>query len=423
MPRIHVSYLLILLLGLSCFAGSRPGDDRVHLLTKWNEAVLSTAEQEDGFLTLKGLRTTAMMHRAVLIALHESKASGDSNELIGLAAFRAAYEIASQSYPDHAGRWDMLLDLGGWNDATEYSRQPALSIGRSAAQQVLDKRVEDGWDAEPEYSWHPMGPGVYAEFNEHSGTPEGFIFGAGWGSVKPFALTSPDQFRVIAPPGIDSDAYTEAFNEVKSVGRNSSEARSEDETHLALWWKDFAENSHNRLARKFVNESDISFESAARMYAMLNAAIFDAYVSSFENKFYYNHWRPYTAIRWAENDGNPDTIADTSWTNTHDHTYAFPSYPSAHGTACAAAMTIMEDTFGDETPFTMRTDSVDIGGPFSGKMYMDPPTRDFKSFDDAARQCALSRLYLGIHFRYDSDEGYNLGRKVGEQVLVAADDW
>ena len=119
------------------------------------------------------------------------------------------------------------------------------------------------------------------------------------------------------------------------------------------------------------------------MFALLNMSIYDAYISSFHNKFHYNHWRPYTAIRWAANDGNADTATDPNWTNTHQHTYAFPSYPSAHGTACAAGMTALADTFGDDYPFTMHTPEVDIAGPFSGKMLMDPPTR---SFSAAARR-------------------------------------
>jgi membrane-associated phospholipid phosphatase len=145
-------------------------------------------------------------------------------------------------------------------------------------------------------------------------------------------------------------------------------------------------------------------------------SIFDAYVSSFNNKFLYNHWRPYTAIRWAANDSNPATEPEETWTNLHRHTYAFPSYPSAHGTASAAAMYAFALVFGDDYEFTMRTPTVDIAGPFSGKIEMQPATRSFNRFSDAAMECALSRVYLGIHFRYDSIAGYELGRQVGENV-------
>ncbi|NNF15647.1 MAG: vanadium-dependent haloperoxidase, partial [Gammaproteobacteria bacterium] len=295
--------------------------------------------------------------------------------------------------------------------------QKSKALGEAAARAVLAKRKDDGWDTEAEYQWHPMAPGVYAEFREHSGTPEGFIFGAGWAKAQGFALQTPGQFRSPPPPEILSDAYTQAFGEVKGLGRFQSMHRTPDQTHIALWWKDFAENSHNRLARDLIEKEELSLAEAVRLLALLNMGIFDAYVSSFDNKFYYNHWRPFTAIRWAANDGNPDTTPEETWTNTHRHTYAFPSYPSAHGTACAAAMTAFENVFGNEYAFTMRIAMVDIAGPFSGKVEMHPPTRNFKNFSEAATQCGLSRVYLGIHFRYDSVAGVNLGRAVGRNVV------
>jgi membrane-associated phospholipid phosphatase len=184
-----------------------------------------------------------------------------------------------------------------------------------------------------------------------------------------------------------------------------------------MWWKQFVEKSHNRLARELVVERGLGLGEAARLFALLNVSVFDGYVASFDGKFHYNHWRPYTAIRWAAEDGNPDTEADTAWTNLHDHTYAFPSYPSAHGTVCAAAMTVMADTFGEDVPFEMTIREADVAGPMSGHVPLDPATRSFTSFDEAAEECALSRVYLGIHFRYDSEAGTVLGRRIGEMAV------
>jgi hypothetical protein len=242
----------------------------------------------------------------------------------------------------------------------------------------------------------------------------------------PFALEKSDQFRSPPPPPIQGAEYQRAYDEVKETGRFQSMARTVDQTHQALWWKDFAENSHNRLARDLVAREQLELAAAARMFALLNISIFDSYISVFDNKFFYNHWRPYTAIRWAAHDGNANTEAEETWTNTHRHTYPFPSYPSAHGTACAAAMTILADTFGTNYAFEMRTPVVDIAGPFSGKIEMHPPTRKFHSFEDAAMECAMSRVYLGIHFRYDSVEGNRLGKRIGKYIsdryLIAKPD-
>ena len=416
-------------LGLACIVLWFPGTDTLAedaaLATEWNEAVLRIAEAEDGFMTLKGLRTVTMMHLAMHDALSAIDGDYEAHTYEGsvpeanplAAATQAAFTVATNQYPDDRDTFATIRDKWLQEMATDEAVQSGTQLGNAAARAMLAGREGDGWDGKAEYRWHPMSPGVYAEFQEHSATPQGFIFGAGWARARGFALTRPDQFRAPPPPDIASDAYTQAFDEVKELGRFQSMSRTPDQTHIALWWKDFGESSHNRLARDLIAKEGLPLQDAVRLLALLNMAIFDGYVSSFDNKFHYNHWRPYTAIRWAANDGNPNTTPEGTWTNTHRHTYAFPSYPSAHGTACAAAMSAFDDVFGKEYAFTMRTPMVDVAGPFSGKIEMHPPTREFERFSDAAMQCGLSRIYLGIHFRYDSVEGVRLGEEVGRNVV------
>jgi hypothetical protein len=330
-------------------------------------------------------------------------------------AAQAAYEVAISQFPDK--KEVLEAELNKWlatvNDGD--SKTVGINLGKEVASNILNTRYDDNWNGEANYTWHPMAPGVYAEFNEHSGTPQGFIFGAGWARARLFMLTSPDQFRSPPPPEINSADYTKAFDEVKEFGSYESEVRTKDQAHLAMWWKDFVENSHNRLARELVPRENLNLWEAARVFALLNMTIYDAYVNVFDNKFHYNHWRPYTAIRWAANDGNPNTEPNPEWNNLHKHTYAFPSYPSAHGSASSAAMTVLANTLGtgDEYNFVMTTEEVDKAGPFSGKIKMAPPTRSFKSFSQAGLEASMSRVYLGIHFRYDSEEGHKLGTKIG----------
>ncbi len=395
------------------------------LASAWNELILTAAEAEDGFLTLKGLRTAALVHLGMHEALNrldpryatylndEIVAAGDPTA----AATQVAYSIARDQYPDREALWSEQRSLGLESVLDPVARERGIAFGQVVADRVLAKRRGDGWNREAAYVWHPMGPGVYAEFAEHSGTPEGFVFGAGWATARPFLLVRPDQYRVAPPPAIESDEYVEAYREVKEVGRRGSQTRTPDQSHLAMWWKDFAENSTNRLARQLVADQELDLWDATRLYALLEMSLFDAYVSVFENKFHYNHWRPYTAIRWAAHDGNPRTIPDKDWDTMHGHTYAFPSYPSAHGTACAAAMAVFAATFGEDLDFTMVTPEVDRAGPFSGKVAMEPATRSFEDFPSAALECALSRVYLGIHFRYDSVAGYHLGWQIGHEAV------
>ncbi|NNF28139.1 MAG: vanadium-dependent haloperoxidase [Gemmatimonadetes bacterium] len=417
---------LVLVLAL-CTCGAPPPRSSTgpgasaEVVTSWNARILEIGESVDGFLTLKGVRTAAMAHLAMNDALAAIQPRYEPYTWRGRAenadpveaASEAAYAVALAQYPDFAAeltderaRWTATVGAG-----------PPDDVGTAAARAVLARREGDDWNVDAAYQWHPMGPGVYAEFNEHSGTPEGFVFGAGWAIAVPFALDDPGQFRSPPPPAIDDPEYARAFNEVKAVGAAQSEMRTEDQAHLAMWWKEFVEKSHNRLARELTKKEELDLWDAARLFALLNASIFDGYVASFDAKFHYNHWRPYTAIRWASNDGNPATEEDPTWTNLHDHTYAFPSYPSAHGTVCAAAMTVMEDAFGQAYPFDMTIREVDSRGPLSEKVTMDPAVRSFRSFYDAAMECSFSRVYLGIHFRYDSDAGTELGLNVGRQVL------
>lgn len=420
--------LFLFLSGLIACTTGAPAPAEQHaadVVLEWNRHLLAAAEAEDGFLTLKGLRTAAMMHLAMHDSLVMTGSPYDAYLCVSpvqqadpvVAASQAAFEVVATHYPDRLAEWTSLNRRWLAMRSRGESRREAIDLAKRCASAVMAKREGDGWDTEAAYTWHPMAPGVYAEFSEHSGTPEGFVFGRGWSLARGFALNAPDQFRSPPPPPITSDGYTAAFNEVKDAGRHQSDQRTADQTHQALWWKDFVENSHNRLARDLVAASKLELAEANRLFALLNMSIYDAYISAFENKFFYNHWRPYTAIRWASNDGNPDTLEDRQWNNTHGHTYAFPSYPSAHGTACAAAMTALADTFGDGTTFVMRTSQVDIAGPLSGKTPMNPPTRSFSSFSQAAEECALSRVYLGIHFRYDSEQGTALGQRVGAQVV------
>ena len=436
MRRILIAFSAVLIAeGCAAAPHDPPASDAssaatvgAELVASWNRQVLEVAQAEDRFLTLKGLRTVTMMHLAMHDALNaiepryesylDRPAEPEADPVVAAAV--AASTVATNQYPDQEAWFEAELER--WLPGTEPGPavEAGVALGMSAAGAILAEREGDAWDGEAEYQWHPMAPGVYAEFQEHSGTPEGFIFGAGWAEAQPFTLEAPDQFRSPPPPAIDSDAYAQAFDEVKEVGAFESDARSADQAHLAMWWKDFVENSHNRLARQLAVEEGLDLWQAARLFALLNMSIYDAYVNVFDNKFHYNHWRPYTAIRWASNDGNPSTEQDAEWNNLHRHTYAFPSYPSAHGTACASAMTVMADTFGASRRVTMTTKSVDESGPLSDKIPIEPTTRTFDSFSAAAEECSLSRVYLGIHFRYDSVEGTRLGEKIGHHVVEGA---
>ena len=418
-------FFIILACLISCQSNEISVDAyKPDVVIQWNEKIMALAVEKDGLLTLNGVRTEAMANLAIHNALNAIKPTysfynfldNQPNAHPVAASSQAAFEVAKMSFPESESELKSLLGKFINPIPDGEPKKLGIELGMKTAAAILKTRNADNWNGEADYTWHPMAPGVYAEFNEHSGTPEGFIFGSGWAAATPFMLSSQDHFRSPPPPAIKSQDYTFAFNEVKQYGSTNSDVRTKDQTHLALWWKDFVENSHNRLARALIVKEGLNLWEAARVMALLNMTVYDAYVNVFDNKFHYNHWRPFTAIRWASNDENPDTEEDKEWNNLHQHTYAFPSYPSAHGTASSAAMRVLSHTLGtgDEYGFTMTTAEVDRAGPFSEKIKMVPTTRSFSSFSEAGLEASMSRVYLGIHFRYDSEEGHRLGNAIGD---------
>jgi hypothetical protein len=200
---------------------------------------------------------------------------------------------------------------------------------------------------------------------------------------------------------LDTPQYAAAFNEVKDFGQVDSGVRTPEQTLYAVWWMEFAETSVNRLARQLTTQPRLHLWQAARMFALLNMSLYDGYIAVWDSKYEYNHWRPYTAIREAADDGNPATAADPTWEPLRT-TPPFPEYVSAHASGTKVAMDVLARTFGDSVSFTMATTTAPP----------QMPTRSFRSFSVAAAECADSRVRLGWHFRYATDAGLALGRAV-----------
>jgi hypothetical protein len=276
-------------------------------------------------------------------------------------------------------------------------------LGAAAAQAIVERRDGDGWDREGTYDFR-SGPGQYQT------TPpwDGFALQPGFGSATPFSFDDPVRFRPSPPPALDSPEYAAALDEVRTQGDSTSAERTADQTGYALWWMEFSESAVGRVARGLLLERELDLWEANRALAHMYMALFDAYVSSWESKYTYNHWRPYTAIRAAATDGNPATAPDPDWVPLRP-TPPFPEYTSAHAVGCGAAYEVMAETFGDDTAF----ENTSLTAP------PDMPTRSFMSFRAAADECADSRVQLGWHFRYAMDSGLQVGRDVARHVLTS----
>ncbi len=212
--------------------------------------------------------------------------------------------------------------------------------------------------------------------------------------------------RLSGRPALNSPEYAKSFNEVKAFGKINSSVRTTDQSASANFWYEFADIGWNRIARIQARDYNTGLYATARMFALLNIALADTYTAFFDSQDHYYTWRPYTAIRSADEDGNNQTVADPDW-EPFLTTPPVPEYPSGHSALGNAAATVLAHFFGNNSPFSTTSTTASPAGV----------ERSFKSFKQAADENADSRVMAGIHFRFSCDSGQKLGDKVGKWTL------
>jgi hypothetical protein len=390
--------------------GIRPERLRSGVIASWNLLAHDLAFAEDQFLTFKGQRALALMHLAMhdavnaIVPIYETYAYPAAGPRLAhpiAATSQAAHDVLLAQYPDQ--RMRIADENARWLAATNGSlRDRGIELGRAVAVAILARHHGDGWDFPGSYEFRD-GPGQYQT------TPpwDGFVAQPGFRFARPFVLEDAAEFRPSPPPPQRTTAYARALREVKEYGGASSTRRTEDQTAYAIWWMEFAEGSVNRVARQLAADRELDLWRAARLFAHVGVALYDSYVAVWDSKYVYNHWRPYTAVRAADSDHNPQTEADPTWEPLRP-TPPFPEYVSAHAAACAASFRVLQQAFGERVAFTMETTTAPPG----------MPTRTFDSFRAAASECADSRVRLGWHFRYATDAGLELGWRVASYALT-----
>jgi PAP2 superfamily len=295
------------------------------------------------------------------------------------------------------------------------ARNKGVAVGRAAGAAMLTLRKDDGAARDAPYTpgvgagrWQPHPNPVPA--NPPIANPDlarGYLPSAqpGWGNLTPFTLLSASQFWLPGPPALTSSTYARDFNEVKSLGGKVSTARTDEQTQIARFWFE-GPGAWNTIARTVLTARGADAADSARVLALMNFAMADAYIAGFKIRYVYDLWRPVTAIREGDNDGNDATTGDPTW-DSHQNTPAVSDYPSTQSTFSAAAAVVLASLLGDQMNFTFTS-----GKPFDGI------TRSFTSFSQAARESADSRVYAGIHFRSACEDGLALGRKVGQRTAT-----
>jgi hypothetical protein len=403
------------LLVLTCALNLLPVSVFADVVTQWNTAALN-AIREARTSPPRASRALAILHVAMFDAVNgidrsyepffvTEFAPGGASDVA--AASAAAHKVLVALFPESAATFDQLhaATLAGIQSEARNAR--SVEWGESVADQILAWRANDNTDAViPAPTGE--GPGVWVPTPPASAPyllPQ-------WGHVAPFAMPVGAHFRPLGPPALDTVQYAEHYAEVKAFGALVGSSRTPEQSEIALFWADGAGTETppghwNTVARDVADErgnSSIrnSLIENARLFALLNVAMADAAICAWDAKYTFNSWRPVTAIRNGDTDGNPLTVAGPSWSSLIV-TPPFPDYVSGHSTFSGAAAQILARFY--------RTDRIAFT---TGSDFLPGVTRHFPSFSAAAAEAAISRLYGGIHFRFANDDGLAAGKEIGD---------
>jgi PAP2 superfamily len=379
---------------------------RADVVTDWNSAALDAIRAGNTPPPIAS-RNLAILHASIYDAVNgiartnepylvQSAAPASASR--PAAASAAAHQALVDLFPANASSFDALhvAILAGIPDSPH--KRAGIVWGEFVANQILAARANDGSNAvvPPPVG---SGPGVWVP------TPPAFLpyLLPQWGFVVPFGMNSSSQFRPPGPPSLDSQDYAADYEEVKQLGALVGSTRTDDQTEIALFWADGAGTETppghwNSIAQTIADARGNTLEENARLFALLNIAMADAAICSWDAKYTFDFWRPVTAIAFAEPQLNWMSFIVTP---------PFPDYTSGHSTFSAAAAAVLPLFYGTEDlPFTTGSDF--LPGVF----------RSFSTCLDAAEEAAASRIYGGIHFRSASEDGLQAGTSIGQWTVT-----
>lgn len=386
-----------------------PATAAADVVLEWNAITLSTVRSQNPFAQA---RFAAIAQLAVFEAVNAvtreyepylgtvAAPAGASAEA---AAVAAAHRVLISYFPGSAATLDAARATSLAAIPEGQAKADGIATGEAAADAVVAARSNDGSGFPLLYVPVTSSPGEW-QLTPSCTLGGGLFFH--WASVTPFAIPAASAFRPVPPPGLTSAVYAKDYDEVRSVGGVSSPARSQDRADVARF---FAVTSGaalwNSAARQAAAVRGRALSHSAWVLALLNIAISDALVASFETKYHFRFWRPETAIQQGHLDGNVKTDLDTDFA-PYVATPCFPSYPSAHASSAYAALEVLTQLYDGGGHSVLLSNPIVPG-----------VTLSYTRFKAIAEDIDDARVYGGIHFRFDQEAGARQGKAVGAYVL------
>ena len=380
---------------------------------QWNRillAIVRTPGAQPG--TNHATRSFALMHAAIYDAVNAIARTHEPYlvRLTGVprhaskqaASAAAAHAVLAALYPAFHTSLDDELQQSLTQIPAGKDKDEGMFIGQTVADCILALRSNDGANAQPIPYVFGGAPGDYQSTPPNFPSQPQFTH---WSHVTPFALERANQFLPGPPPALTGDTYSEALNEIESLGTTDSTTATADEELTGRFWNGAIQNYWNEITQTAALDRDLTIAQSARLFALLNLALADGVIAFYDAKYTYNFWRPVTAIRAADSDNNPDTIADPNWLPEVGKTAPEPSYPGAHAVLSAAGAEVLISFFKhDHFEFSVTSE------------VLPGVERSFTSLSAAAEEATLSRVFAGQHFRFDLTAGRRLGREVADFV-------
>jgi hypothetical protein len=375
-----------------------------NVVTDWDEKAVAFIQPR--MVPPVAYRALAIMHIAMFEAVNSIEpryqpykaqlpAAPDASK--DAAAAAAAGAVLTKLLPDAAS--DIQAALTSYLAAIPESDAKAngIKLGDAAATKILEARANDGSSTPDDY--RPVTtPGVYIP------TPP--TVAPHWPNVAPFAMTSPSQFRPKPPIALESEQWGKDYNEIKELGEKNSSKRSARQTEDARFWLMTGPRSTHPLNRQIPIQKEMSVIDSARFMAVIAAAEADSMIAVFDAKYKYGFWRPITAIRNGDIDGNASTERDATW-QPLDNTPMHPEYPCAHCIVSSAAASAIEAMLGTaDIPEVAMTSTTASG-----------VTHRWTNLHVYADEVAAARIASGFHYRFSIVVGQDMGRQIGANTV------